>query len=69
MEIKFVSPAEHQIALQKLRIIRQQELAASLVRSGQDECAREARARLLSMLSELDLMQEALGRPADCLNQ
>jgi signal transduction histidine kinase len=60
MEIKFVNPTEHRIADQKLRIIRQQELAAALVRSGEDERARQARAKLLSMLSELDLMEETL---------
>jgi hypothetical protein len=69
MEIKLVNPTKHRIAAQKLRIIRQQELAAALVRSGEDERARAARAKLLSMLSELDLMEETLAQPAECLER
>jgi hypothetical protein len=49
--------AEARIAEQKRLITRQQRIAATLHRSGQTEKARAARAKLLALLNQLDLMQ------------
>lgn len=58
MEAREINRENHRIAEQKLRIIRQQEIAATLVRAGQSERARQARAKLFAMLNQLDLMEE-----------
>ena len=52
----------HNVAELKLRIIRQQERAAKLCKSGQHQKARAARGRLLVMLNQLDVL-EHIGDP------
>lgn len=58
MDAREISSEDQQIARQKLRILRQQEIAAKLARMGQVEQARQARCKLLAMLDQLDLMEE-----------
>ena len=58
METLDIKPQDQRIARLKLGIIRQQELAAKLVREGKAERARQARAKLLAMLNELDVLEE-----------
>jgi hypothetical protein len=58
MDAREISSDDQQIARQKLRILRQQEIAAELARMGQAEQARQARTKLLVMLDQLDLMEE-----------
>jgi hypothetical protein len=60
MDAREISSEDQQIARQKLRILRQQEIAAALARMGRVEQARQARAKLLVMLDQLDLMEERL---------
>lgn len=55
MELRPNSPG-HKIAEQKLLIIGQQELAAKLFRNGRRERARQARAKLIQLLFQIDLM-------------
>jgi hypothetical protein len=58
METLDIKHEDQRIARLKLGIIRQQELAAKLVREGKAERARQARARLLAMLNELDVLED-----------
>jgi hypothetical protein len=58
METRDISHQDQRIARLKLSIIRQQELAAKLAREGKPERASQARARLIAMLNELDLLEE-----------
>ena len=53
------SPArrEDRVARLKRLIIRQQEIAAALCRSGRTQQAKAARGQLLALLNQLDLMQ------------
>jgi hypothetical protein len=62
MDAREISSEEQQIAKQKLRILRQQEIAAELARMGQVDEARQARCKLLAMLDQLDVMEEQLSR-------
>jgi hypothetical protein len=55
MEVR--TPRRDDEAELKLLIIRQQELAAELARKGNEPKAKAARARLLALLNQLDLMQ------------
>jgi hypothetical protein len=67
IETRTIKPQEKALAELKLRIIRQRELAAALVRQGSREAARQARAKLLGMMFQFDLMQEQsdeIGRAA-----
>jgi len=67
MEARTIKPYEKALAELKLHIIRQRELAAALVRQGSREAARQARAKLLGMMFQLDRMQEQsveIGRAA-----
>jgi hypothetical protein len=67
MEARTIKPYEKALAELKLHIIRQRELAAALVRQGNREAARQARAKLLGMMFQLDRMQEQsveIGRAA-----
>jgi hypothetical protein len=59
-----VERTEARIAEQKLLIMRQQEIAAALHRSGQTEKARAARGKLFALLNQLDLMQAFGLQPA-----
>jgi hypothetical protein len=63
--MKLFSPERRKdrIARQKRLIIRQQEIAAALGRSGRTQQARAARSKLLALLNQLDLMQ-AIGLSA-----
>jgi hypothetical protein len=58
MEARTIKPHEEAPAELKLQIVRQRELAAALVRQGSREAARQARAKLLEMMFQLDRMQE-----------
>jgi hypothetical protein len=58
MEASTIKPHEKAPAELKLHIVRQRELAAALVRQGRREAARQARAKLLGMMFQLDRMQE-----------
>jgi hypothetical protein len=58
MEARTIDHAANRIAEQKLLIIRQQHLAAELARNGRSEEARRARAKLLKLLNQYDLMRE-----------
>jgi hypothetical protein len=67
METREISHRDQRIARLKLGIVRQQELAAKQAREGKQERARQARARLIAMLNELDLLEErvAPGAPGE----
>jgi hypothetical protein len=58
METREIGRDHQRMARHKLRIIRQQELAARLVREGKADAARQARASLIAMLNELDVMEQ-----------
>jgi hypothetical protein len=62
MEIREIDHTDRRIAAHKVRIIRQQEIAAQLVRAGEAERARQARAKLFAMLNQLDLMEQGSPR-------
>lgn len=51
------------IAELKVRILRQQQLAAELARNDHKRRARDARTKLFGLLNQLDVMQESLIRP------
>ena len=51
-------PHTSQIAELKIIIIRQQELAAELFRNRQQSQARQARARLITLLNRLELLED-----------
>jgi hypothetical protein len=63
METREIGRDDQRMARQKLHIIRQQELAARLAREGKAEAARQARARLITMLNELDVMDQRAALP------
>ena len=46
----------------KLLILRQQELAARLVREGKRSRARDARAKLLALLNRLELIEHGVSK-------
>jgi hypothetical protein len=52
------------IAELKLVIIRQQELCAKLVRQGKRNPAQAARAELLVMLNQLDMLEHCSSQPS-----
>jgi hypothetical protein len=62
MEARQIDHSDQGIAAHKLRIIRQQEIAAQLVRAGEAERARQARAKLFAMLNQLDVMEQGSRR-------
>jgi hypothetical protein len=58
MEARTIKPHEKALAELKLHVVQQRELAAALVRQGSREAGRQARAKLLGMMFQLDRMQE-----------
>ena len=59
MEVRTINLHDNMVAKLKLRVIQQQGLAAALIRQGDPERARQARARLLHFMFELDVLQES----------
>jgi hypothetical protein len=64
MEVRTINLHDNRVAKLKLGVIQQQGLAAKLVRQGDPERARQARARLLHLMFELDVLQESRIRAA-----
>jgi hypothetical protein len=61
MEVRPIHRDANRIADHKLRIIRQQELAAELARKGERERARRERAKIFQLLYQLDVLEAAAG--------
>jgi hypothetical protein len=61
MRVRTADPEAYRLAEYKLQVIRQQELVANLVRQGQHDPARQARAKLMQLLFKLDCLEAIAG--------